>query len=86
MNSDAYYFGDLEKENILVHVDPAVIKAMASFVFIDIAKDILVGVYMHYLYDEGKWKIYSENDELLLVSFYLLLFRSFIFKYMPRDI
>jgi len=54
MNSDAYYFGDLEKENILVHVDPAVIKAMASFVFIDIAKDILVGVYMHYLYDEGK--------------------------------
>ena len=53
LNSDAIYFGDLEKENILVHVDPAVVKAMASFVFIAILKDILVGLYMHLLYDEG---------------------------------
>ena len=51
INSDAFYFGELESENILVHVDPAVIKAMASFVFIAILKDILVGAYMHMLYE-----------------------------------
>ena len=51
INSDAFYFGELESENILVHVDPAVIKAMASFVFIAILKDILVGAYMHLLYE-----------------------------------
>ena len=45
-----FYFGQLESENVLVHVDPAVIKAMAAFVFIAVLKDILVGGYMHLLY------------------------------------
>ena len=47
---DALYFGELESENILVHVDPSVVKAMCAFVFIAVLKDILVGLYIHLLY------------------------------------
>ena len=49
--SDALYFGDLESENILVHVDPGVIKAMAAFVIIAVFKDVMVGLFMHLLYN-----------------------------------
>ena len=50
-NLDAFYFGELQSENVLVHVDPAVIKAMAAFIFIAILKDILVGAYIYALYE-----------------------------------
>ena len=68
---DAFYFGELESENVLVHVDPAVIKAMAAFVFIAIFKDILVGAYMHLLY-EGTGNDYYHIRPIYKISMTLI--------------
>ena len=64
INLDAFYFGELESENVLVHVDPAVIKAMAAFVFIAIFKDILVGAYMHLLYEGTGNDYYNHGNHV----------------------
>ena len=48
---DAIYFWSLERERLLVHVDPKVIQAMAAFVFISVLKDFLIGFYLHWTYE-----------------------------------
>ena len=40
---DAFYFSKLESNNILVHFDFDVIKAMAAFCFLAVLKDAIVG-------------------------------------------
>lgn len=49
--SDAIYFGRLESALILVHMEPAVIKLMAAYVYMAILKDIWVNcmIYDKYL-------------------------------------
>ena len=57
---DAIYFGSLEKDDILVHVDSKVIQAMAAFVFISVLKDFLIGFYLHWTY-EGRLEVQKYN-------------------------
>ena len=54
---DATYLVQLESEFLLVHVDPAVIKAMTAFIYIAIIKDVLVGYFLYRLYKYPGMKI-----------------------------
>ena len=43
----------MESKNLLVHMSPSVIKAMAAFVFLAVVKDIIVGMVKYWWYREG---------------------------------
>ena len=52
---DFLYYGQLESKNLLVHMEPSIIKTMVAFVYIAILKDALIGLVTFYLYSyEGK--------------------------------
>merc|ERR1712131_295034 len=54
--SDSFYFGRLESKSPIVHVEPAVITALAVFVYLAIVKDAIYGVVIYYFY-KGEHKI-----------------------------
>ena len=43
----------MESKNLLVHMSPSVIKAMAAFVYLAVLKDVFVGILKNYFYKEG---------------------------------
>ena len=51
---DAWYFGRLESNSLLIHVDSTIIFLMVMFVYLAVLKDLaLCLITKHYYYDEG---------------------------------